>query len=72
MKTLEVWWSPTAECYRIEDGEMFTYYDINSLLWHFLDRNAIALVVPPPHDERTAALVRALRQLGIPIQYSEA
>lgn len=75
MRHLDTWWSPAAECYRIEDGEMltFTYYDLDLVVAHFQNRQhpASALLAAPPHSDKTAALDRALRRAGIPIVYSE-
>ena len=74
MITLDVWWSPAAQCWRIEDGELFTYYDLDLVLSHFRNRQhpARALLVPPPHDMHTAMLDLALRNAGISIVYTEA
>lgn len=73
MITIEAWWSPVAQAYRVEDGEMFTYYELDQVIGHFVnrDRPATAQLVAPPHGEQTAALDRALRRAGVQIEYSE-
>lgn len=74
MMTLEVWWSPVASCYRIEDGEMFSYYNLDLVIAHFRnrDRPARAQLVAKPHDMHTAMLDLALRKAGIAIEYATA
>jgi hypothetical protein len=72
MRTLDTWWSPAATCWRIEDGEMFTYYDLDLVISHLRDRGATALLVAPPHDMHTAMLDLALRRAGISIVYAPA
>lgn len=74
MRTLDTWWSPLASCWRIEDGELFTYYDLDLVIGHFRTRPhpARALLVAPPHDMHTAMLDLALRRAGIPIVYATA
>lgn len=69
MPTLNTWWSPAAECWRIEDGEMFTYYELIQVVGHLRDRGATALISPPPHTKKTATLENVLRAAGIPIVY---
>jgi hypothetical protein len=72
MRTLDTWWSPAAQCWRVEDGELFTYYDLDLVVGHFVHRSlpATALLVAPPHSDKTAMLDRALRSAGIPIVYA--
>jgi hypothetical protein len=74
MKELEVWWSPMAYCWRVEDGELFTYSSIDQVVGHFRDRQhpASALLVAPPHDFHTDLLVAALRRANISIVYAPA
>jgi len=71
---LDTWWSPVGQCWRIEDGEMFTYYRLDLVVGHFVHRQhpASALIVPPPHDPKTAELVRALEAAGVKVAYTEA
>jgi hypothetical protein len=68
-RTLETWWSPAAQCYRIEDGEMFTYYGLDLVIGHLREREAAALISPPPHTGKTAELDRVLRATGIEVVY---
>jgi len=68
-RVLDTWWSPAAQCWRIEDDELFTYYQIDLVIGHLRDRAAAALISPLPHTERTAALERALRAAGIEVVY---
>jgi hypothetical protein len=72
MKYLETWWSPVAQAYRVEDGEMFTYYSVAEVVGHFVHRQLLAgaLIVPPPHDRHTAELVRALEAAGFTVAYT--
>jgi hypothetical protein len=74
MPTLDTWWSPAAQCYRIEDGEMFTYFHLDEVIGHFRHRDqpAGARLAAPLHDVRTAMLDLALRRAGIPVDYNEA
>jgi hypothetical protein len=72
MRTLDTWWSPLAYCWRIEDGEMFTYYTMEDVIAHLRDRDATALLVAPPHDFHTDLLVAALRRANISIVYAPA
>ncbi len=72
MRQLDTWWSPAAQCWRVEDGELFTYYDLGDVLAHLRDREATALLVAPPHSMHTAMLDLALRRAGIPIVYATA
>lgn len=71
--TLDTWWSPAAECYRVEDREMFTYYSREEVVAHFVNRErpAQALVSPDPDSPRTVALIRELQAAGIAVVYSE-
>ncbi|HWP88129.1 MAG TPA: hypothetical protein VNM70_09635 [Burkholderiales bacterium] len=39
MPELEVWYAPIAQCWRVEDGIMFTYYDAPSVVNHFVHRD---------------------------------
>lgn len=71
-KILEVWWSPVAVAWRVEDQELFTYYGLSLVVAHLREENAAALVTQSPHSDKTAALVRALQTAGIAIEYSEA
>lgn len=70
---IEVWWSPAAECYRVEDGRtMFTYYQVDQVLAHLRERGMGALILPPPHSPKTAALETALRAGGFVWAYVDA
>lgn len=69
-RTLDTWWSPAAQCWRIEDGEMLTYYDLEHVIGHLRECGAGAVVSPPPHTGRTAQLVTALQEAGVPVVYS--
>jgi hypothetical protein len=67
MRTLEVWWSPAAQCWRIEDGEMFTYYSIDLVVGHFVNRHSPAqALISGFVTDRHVALRRALRHNAIP------
>jgi hypothetical protein len=72
MRTLDTWWSPLAHCWRVEDGEMFTYYTMEDVIAHLRDREATALLVATPHDFYTDLLVAALQRAGIPVVYAPA
>ena len=69
MRILEVWWSAPAQCWRIEDGEMFTYYELIQVVGHLRERQATALISPPPHTPKTAALDNVLHAAKIPVAY---
>lgn len=74
MKHLDTWWSPAGQCWRIEDGEMFTYDHLDDVLAHFRNRQhpAKALLVAKPHDMHTVVLDLALRRAGIEVVYAPA
>lgn len=69
MTKLEVWWSHAAACWRIEDREMFTYYSIDLVVGHFVNRHlpAQALLTGLMTD-RHAALRRALNLAAVPFE----
>src|SRR5262245_8803327 len=72
MQQLEVWWSPAAECWRVEDnGTMFTYYSIDLVVGHFVhrERPAGALVSYPPASAKVAELMRAFKAAGVEAEY---
>lgn len=76
MKELEVWWSPAAACWRVEDGEMFTYYALDEVVGHFTNRQqpAVAMVFNPPgliasaDGLRATALIAALQRAGVTVK----
>lgn len=73
MKTLETWWNPALQCYRVRDEELFTYYERDQVVGHFTNRHlpAGALVRSIPRKlqagRRTVALIEALRAAGITV-----
>lgn len=70
---LEVWYSPMARCWRVEDGIMFTYYDVDSIVGHFRfrDQPRGASLVGVRTDWHPA-LRRALVKAAIPFaDYTE-
>ena len=67
--TVEIWWSPAAQCWRVEDGEMFTSYELDQAVGHLKDSGVRALVTLT-ESPKTNALVRALEAAHIEIEYS--
>jgi len=67
-RELEVYWSPVARCWRIEDRERFTYYMLTQVVGHLRDRSARALVRIPQNDGEVA-LRDALLAANIPVAY---
>jgi hypothetical protein len=63
--TLEAWYSPAARCWRVEDGDMHTYQQLDEVVAHLQRREAQALVSLrwPKADE----LERALQRAGITV-----
>ncbi len=68
MSTLEVWYSPAAACYRVEDGEMFTYYRLDQVIGHFTNRARPAVALVATHWPRAAAIIAALTSAGITVE----
>lgn len=71
MRQLEVWWSPVAQCWRVEDGEMFTYYSIDMVVGHFTNRYPTAgAIMAGVHDTRYRTLVAALQAAGVVVEFT--
>lgn len=69
MTELEVWWSPAAQCWRVEDGEMFTYYSIDLVVSHFVNRHLPARAILTGFaTDRHASLRRALNHAAVLIE----
>lgn len=69
--TVEIWWSPAAMCWRVEDGEMFTYHRLDQAISHLKDAGVTALVTPTD-SPKTNELIRALEASKIEIEYFDA
>jgi hypothetical protein len=73
MTTLETWWNPALQCYRVRDGELFTYYERDQVVGHFINRDlpTTALIRSIPRKlqagRKTTALIEALKSAGITV-----
>lgn len=68
MITLDTWWSPAAQCWRIEDHDLFTYYDLDLVVGHFVHRqHPAAALMSGVHDARYRALVARLKDTGVTV-----
>jgi len=61
-RTIQVWWSPVAQCWLVEDGEMRTYFRLDDLVQHVQACEAtvqLPLVLSQADSRLRTALVAA-------------
>lgn len=64
--TVHAWWSPAAQAWRIEDGEMYTYTTLDALVEH-LRAHEVSEILVDLRWPRADELERALRAAGVSI-----